>query len=294
MNFWKMNGAGNDFILINDMGRALPDESLPALARRLCERRLSLGADGLMVLRPPEGDGDFRMLFFNGDGSVGEMCGNGARCICRYGAETGLSAPEAQRVETGAGLVLGFPAGGGRWRVRLNDPTLVRLRHPVAVGGTVYDCAYVELGSPGSPHAALEMPGLRGREPESLLPLARALRHDPSFPKGANVTFYELEGPGRVFLRTFERGVEDFTWACGTGTGSAVLTLVLRGLVRGGADAEMRGGVLRVDVDMAGEKVRNLWLTGPTAVAARGELTEEGLAGICLARGGEHADKCAI
>ena len=280
MNFWKMNGAGNDFILINDMACVIPDDRLPELARRLCERRLALGADGMMVLRPPEADGDFKMLFFNDDGSVGEMCGNGARCICRYGFETGLSVPERQQVETGAGLVTGYPAGGNQWRVRLNDPTVVELSHPIELGGTVHDCAYVELGSPGSPHAVLEMPGLRKLDPEALLPLARALRWDPSFPKGANVTFYERTAPGRVFLRTFERGVEDFTWACGTGTGSTVLVLVLRGLADGSADADMQGGTLRVDVELAENRVENLWLTGPTIVSARGELTAECLSGI--------------
>ncbi|MBR1497393.1 MAG: diaminopimelate epimerase [Oscillospiraceae bacterium] len=280
MNFWKMNGAGNDFVLIDDMSRSIADARLPALARRLCSRRLSLGADGLMVLRPAERGGDFKMLFFNEDGSVGEMCGNGARCVCRYGAENGLAPPELQRVETGAGLVTGYPAGGNRWKVRLNDPTVVELSHPVELDGSVNECAYVELGHPGSPHAVMEMPGLRRLDPAALLPLAKALRFDPSFPRGANVTFYEQIGPERVFLRTYERGVEDFTWACGTGTGSTVLVLAMRGAVPGGADAEMRGGVLRVDVDFDGEAVRNLWLTGPTVVAARGALDEECLAGM--------------
>ena len=280
MKFWKMNGAGNDFVLINDMERVIPDELLPSLARRLCERRLSLGADGLMVVRPAEQDGDFRMLFYNDDGSIGEMCGNGARCICRYGYETGLAGRDAQRIETGAGLVIGYPAGGINWRIRLNDPTVIELSHPVEIDGTVHDCSYVELGSPGSPHAILAEEGLRDCDPEALLPLARALRYDSSFPKGANVTFYERIGPNRVFLRTYERGVEDFTWACGTGTGSAVLTLVLKGQVRGGAEAEMRGGVLRVDVDQEAGAVKNLWLTGPASISARGDLTGESLDGI--------------
>ena len=280
MKFWKMNGAGNDFVLINDMERAIPDDRLPALARWLCERRLSLGADGLMVIRPAEQGGDFRMLFYNDDGSVGEMCGNGARCICRYGWETGLAGRDAQRIETGAGLVTGYHVGGNNWRIRLNDPTVIELSHPIEIDGTVHDCAYVELGSPGSPHAVLAEDGLRDCDPAALLPLARALRYDPSFPKGANVTFYEIIGPNRVFLRTYERGVEDFTWACGTGTGSTILTLVLKGFVDGGADADMRGGTLHVDVEREGTAVKNLWLTGPAAVSARGELADEGISEI--------------
>ena len=96
MQFWKMNGAGNDFIILNNLQEGLSADCFPALARRLCERRLSIGADGLMVVERPQSGGDYRMLFYNSDGSAGEMCGNGARCICRYGYENraGRRAPE--------------------------------------------------------------------------------------------------------------------------------------------------------------------------------------------------------
>ena len=93
MKFWKMNGAGNDFIILNNLEEGLPPEAFPRIAKTLCTPHRSLGADGFMVVDQAQGEGDFRMLFFNSDGSVGEMCGNGARCICRYGYETGLSGP---------------------------------------------------------------------------------------------------------------------------------------------------------------------------------------------------------
>lgn len=101
-----------------------------------------------MVVEPARGDADYRMLFYNSDGSLGEMCGNGARCICRYGYENRL-AGEVQRVETTAGLVTGRRIDRRRYQIRLNDPTTVRLNAPIEVDGTVYDCAYVELGEPG-------------------------------------------------------------------------------------------------------------------------------------------------
>ena len=104
MKFWKMNGAGNDFIILNNLEEHLPAEDFPRLARVLCERHLSIGADGFMVVDAPTQGGDYKMLFFNSDGTMGEMCGNGARCICRYGFENGL-AGETQRVETTAGMV---------------------------------------------------------------------------------------------------------------------------------------------------------------------------------------------
>ena len=106
MRFWKMNGAGNDFVVLNNLEEHLPPEVLPQMARTICERHLSIGADGLMVVDTPTQGGDYKMLFFNSDGSVGEMCGNGARCICRYGYENGL-AGEVQNVETTAGIVTG-------------------------------------------------------------------------------------------------------------------------------------------------------------------------------------------
>ena len=126
MKFWKMNGAGNDFILLNNLEEHLPLEAFPQMARTLCERRLSIGADGLMVVEAPRQGGDFRMLFYNADGSEGEMCGNGARCICRYGYETGLSG-EVQTVETPSGTVTGQRITRRLYRVRLNSPTTLRL-----------------------------------------------------------------------------------------------------------------------------------------------------------------------
>ena len=97
MEFWKMNGAGNDFIVVDDRRNAIPENRWPEIVRVLCERHMSIGADGFMVVKPPTCGGDYKMLFFNSDGSIGEMCGNGARCICRYGYENGL-AGETQRV----------------------------------------------------------------------------------------------------------------------------------------------------------------------------------------------------
>ena len=252
MQFWKMNGAGNDFIILNNMREGLPAESFPALARRLCDRRMSIGADGLMIVEKPTTDADYRMLFFNSDGSVGEMCGNGARCICRYGCDNGL-AGEVQRVQTTAGLVTGWRMTRRQYRVQLNSPTVLRLDYPVEVDGVTYPCSYIELG--------------------------RKLCHHPAFPKGANVNFYEVEGPGQIWERTYERGVEDFTHACGTGTGSVVTVLTLQGKSDGrDVHVQMTGGELVIDVEVRDGAVERLLLTGPTNVVAKGEVTDEELA----------------
>ncbi len=277
MKFWKMNGAGNDFIILNNLEERLPPERLPQIARTLCERHLSIGADGLMVVDAPREGGDFRMLFFNSDGTVGEMCGNGARCICRYGYENGL-AGEVQIVETTAGIVTGERIDRRLYRIRLNDPTTIQLDSHAEVEGVRYACSYVELGNPGLPHAVVPYANLREADEQELRELGRKLRWHPAFPKGANVNFFEIIGEDHIFERTFERGVEDFTYACGTGTGSVVTVLTLQGKVSGHrVRADMTGGTLIIDAERIYSQITDLYLTGPTNVVARGEVTDEDL-----------------
>ena len=273
MKFWKMNGAGNDFIIINNMEEKLSVEEMGPLAFKLCERHMSLGADGFMVVDAPEGDADFKMRFFNADGSMGEMCGNGARCICRYGYENGLS-DDIPRIETTAGVVTGERITDKMYKVRLNDPSVCELDYPIEVDGKTYECAYVELGNPGIPHAAVPMKNLAAIPQPELFELGRKMRYNERFPKGANVNFYEIIGEDLVYERTWERGVEDFTYACGTGTGSVVTVLTRKGLVSGkNVRVGMRGGELIID---ALEK--DLFLTGPTLIVAKGEIDPEALA----------------
>ena len=275
MRFCKMNGAGNDFLIINNMEEKLPHEVFPELARLLCHRHLSIGADGLMVVERASGDADFRMLFYNADGSAGEMCGNGARCICRYGFEHGLSG-ETQVVETPSGTVTGWRIDKRNYRIRLTDPSEIKLDLSVEACGKTWQCSYIELGTPGLPHAVVEIAGLKDRSFDDLRELGRTLRYHNSFPKGANVNFYSLDGCDELTIRTFERGVEDFTYACGTGTGSTVLALTLMGKVSGReVTVKNPGGTLSVSIDRTNEHIDHLWLTGPTNIVCSGEVIDE-------------------
>ena len=274
MKFWKMNGAGNDFVVLNNLEEHLPQEVFPTLAKTLCERHLSIGADGFMVVDQPTQGGDYKMLFYNSDGSMGERCGNGARCICRYGYEIGL-AGETQTVETTAGIVTGVRIDQRQYRVRLNDPQEVNLDLKVDLDGQIVPCAYAVVGVP---HLAVPYKGLAQADENQLREFGRKLRWYKGFPKGANVNFYEILGEDHVLERTFERGVEDFTYACGTGTGSVVTVLTLLGKVSGSnVKVDMAGGTLIIDVVRDGEKVKDLFLTGPTNIVCKGEVTDETL-----------------
>ena len=154
-----------------------------------------------------------------------------------------------------------------------------RLLLAVEAEGVAWPCSYVELGNPGIPHAVIPWAGLRSVDEGRLREIGRALRHHPAFPKGANVNFYELLGKDTLYERTYERGVEDFTYACGTGTGSVVTVLTLQGKVSGKAvKVQMTGGELIIDAKRRGSRVERLFLTGPTNIVCKGQVTDEDLA----------------
>ena len=252
MEVLYMNGAGNDFMVLDARGQELDFE---ALAKELCG--LS-GADGFMAVDNSE-KADFKLHFYNADGTRGEMCGNGARCICRFACDHGI-AGEHMVIETDAGLVLGQRLTQDLYRVTLNNPSVLDLHRK----GNI---AYAELGDPGVPHAVALYTGDLWADADSLREQMRELRFDPAFPKGANVNFYQWLGPEEVRLLTFERGVEDFTLACGTGTGSTAAVLYLEGkLPSGTLTAHNRGGTLKVQVTGDGKTVTSIRLEGPTQV----------------------------
>ncbi len=277
MRFTKMQGAGNDFIIINNIEQKLPHDRFPEIAECLCRRRLSIGADGLMVVEKAENGGDYRMLFYNSDGSVGEMCGNGARCIARYGYENGL-AGEVQKIETTAGIVTGERRSERMYTVRLNDPSVIDIKRTASARGTDYECSYLELGNPGLPHAIVLFKDYESISETELREIGRELRWFKGFPKGANVTFCEVTGENKVRAKTFERGVEDFTLACGTGCGSTVAALTLKGLVSGeNVQVSMPGGDLFITLHRDGDIISDIFLTGPTNIVAEGEVRDEDL-----------------
>ena len=274
MRYTRMHGAGNSFVLIEDPRCALRGEDLRVLALRLCDPRRGPGADGMIVLRPPLGDEDCAMLFFNADGSSGEMCGNGARCAARYCVGHGLARdPQCVRIRATAGEVRCRRIDESLYEVRLNDPSVLEPGREAVTERGAERCAYVELGDPGIPHAVVEVTAAELADLGTLRARGRALRFCPVFPKGANVDFFCPDGEARVRAVTYERGVEDFTLACGTGCGAIAAALLSSGRLPGGAlEIVMPGGTLSVTLRREEGRVCDILLTGPTAVLGEGEL----------------------
>ena len=252
MKVYYMNGAGNDFMVIDARGLTLDFEEL---ALEYCN--LS-GADGFMAVDYSD-KADIKLHFYNADGSRGEMCGNGARCICRFAYDMGI-AGENMVVETDAGLVPGKRIDKNEYVVQLNNPGVLDLHRKGEI-------AYVELGNPGVPHAVARYDGDLWADADCIWDHMKQLRHDAAFPKGANVNFYQPIADAEVRVLTFERGVEDYTLACGTGCGSIASVLWLSGKLPGGRlTAHNRGGTLTVTIGGEGGSITSIHLQGPTEV----------------------------
>ena len=252
MECLHMSGAGNDFMVID--ARCM-DLDFEKMALELCAKT---GADGFMAVGNSD-KADFKLHFYNSDGTRGEMCGNGARCICKFAFDHGI-AGETMTVETDAGIVYGWRLGAELFRVKLNNPGILDLNRKPGV-------AYVELGMPGVPHGVLEWPGLTWDMAEDMREQAKSLRYDPAFPKGANINFYTWLGENTVRVMTYERGVEDYTLACGTGCGSTASTLWAQGKLPGGVlTCQNKGGTLTVTISGEAGEVTSVLLEGPAVV----------------------------
>ena len=258
MKVYYMNGAGNDFMVIDARGLSL---DFSALAKEYCALA---GADGFMAVDDSD-KADFKLHFYNADGSRGEMCGNGARCICRFAYDMGIAGAEMV-VETDAGLVPGWRLDENQYKVKLNNPSILDMSRKGPI-------AYAELGDPGVPHAVAEYVGDLWGDKEDIRDHMEQLRHDPAFPKGANVNFYEVIGENEVKVLTFERGVEDYTLACGTGTGSVACVLYRKGQMTGDVlTAHNPGGTLKITLGETDGVFHTIELEGPTEIVTVYEI----------------------
>jgi len=237
LTFAKFSGAGNDFVIINNIERRIPARLYVQYARILCQRRLSIGADGLLIIEPStKSSCDFRMVYYNADGSRAAMCGNGARCIAMRAWELELC-EDIARFETDTGIVTCEIKRGGRVKLKLPEPRDLRTDMLLTVGGTVYQ---VHCIITGVPHAVVFVDDL---EKVDVVGLGRELRHHKAFaPDGANVNFVSVRNRSSLLVRTYERGVEDETLACGTGCTASAVIAAVREMVRPPVECITRGG----------------------------------------------------
>ncbi|HUD48181.1 MAG TPA: diaminopimelate epimerase [Candidatus Baltobacteraceae bacterium] len=263
--FAKMNGAGNDFVLIDNRSREI--RLAPEQITRLCDRHRGVGADGVILLTPClSGKADWAWDFYNNDGSSAEMCGNGARCFARFVRRvTGIE--KDFRFETRAG-VISARFNGADVTVNLTAPRDLRLREKIMLGA-----GQIELHSfnTGVPHTVLFVPDA---DKAMVQPLGSEIRFHPHFaPRGTNVNFVQVRGSGAIRVRTYERGVEGETLACGTGvTASALIAAELHHF-NSPIQVQVQGGdMLEVSFEKKDGQFLNIALTGPAEFVFEGRV----------------------
>lgn len=275
MKFAKYQGIGNDFVMIADPADEIRLD--PEQVRALCDRRFGIGGDGVIRLRAASSDADFFMDYSNSDGSVGEMCGNGIRCLAAFARDEGLTDATTLRIDTRAGLKIVEVQDGGRIRVNMGAPIFQPDEIPVRGEGS--DALHTKLElehgvleaaslSMGNPHAVLFVEDLDGTPVTSLGGL---IEHHPAFPNGVNVEFVHVSSPERVDMRVWERG-SGATLACGTGAcAGAVAARLLRNTNRR-VTVGLPGGELDVEWDGSLDEVASVFMTGPAARSFYGEI----------------------
>ncbi len=250
-----MVGSGNDFIVISSK----PSGNLPGLAKILCDRKYGIGADGVLLLEKSK-KADINMRIFNADGSEAQMCGNGARCAALFYGKA------KSRISTAAGTINAL-VSGSKVKIQLTEPKNIKLDIPLMVSGRKIKVNFINTGVP---HAVVFVDGIDGID---LTQIGRVIRNHREFsPAGTNVDFVEVKGGNLIRVRTYERGVEDETLACGTGSTASALIFVLKS----GADKLVRVAtqskeLLNIYFQNDNGKFSNVWLEGSARIVYKGE-----------------------
>lgn len=266
--FFKMSGSGNDFILIDNRDNTLPVVNLEEFVKKVCERKISVGADGLIVIENSD-RADFRWRFFNADGSEVEMCGNGGRCAARFALLKGI-AQENLSFETVAGII-DAEVKGDVVKLRLTDPYDLKVDYSIPVRDDLYEINSVNTGVP---HVVRFVDDLDSYDVAGDGRLIRY--HDEYQPAGTNANFVRVIDRNTVRLRTYERGVEDETLACGTGAVASALISSWKGLVDSPVDVKVKSGeTLKIYFKKTDSGFEKVYLEGGTTVVYQGLLWEE-------------------
>ena len=268
IEFWKMNGSGNDFILIDNREGVVAEGDKSRLVQRVCRRRESAGADGLIFLTNSDRY-DFGWQYFNADGGEVDMCGNGTRCIARFAYLKGIAGTK-MTFETLTGPV-SAEVMGRVVKVLMPDPSNLQLDIDLP---REQEWLTVDSVNTGVPHVVVQVENL---EDHPVVDQGRSIRYDPLFsPEGTNANFVKVHGLDLVESRAYERGVEDETLACGTGAIASALVASARGMVASPVRVKTRGGEeLKIYFGKEGDRFKEIWLEGGTSIVYQAELHEE-------------------
>jgi diaminopimelate epimerase len=266
--FIKMSGSGNDFIFIDHRTPILSEDEMSGFARKVCQRRVSVGADGVVLVERSE-KADIKWRFFNSDGSEAEMCGNAGRCLARFAHVRGITG-SSLTFETLAGI-LSAQVNGRSVKLEMTKPYGLKLDETIVVGDKAQTLSSLNTGVP---HAVLFVEDLNAVD---VIQRGREIRYHPHFsPKGTNANFVRLEGPSQLDVRTYERGVEDETLACGTGVVASALVAAFKGFVTSPVSVRTTGSeVLTVHFEIGAGEVKKVFFEGEVRIIYEGEMWKE-------------------
>jgi diaminopimelate epimerase len=254
--FYKLQASGNDFILLDNRKLKIGNSKLKGIAKKFCQRKLGIGADGLLVIEPAK-KAKFKMRIFNPDGSEPQMCGNGARSVAGWTRLKTLS------FETKAGIIEA-KTGKNQVKIKLSDPKGLKLNIPIKVLGRKIKVNFINTGVP---HAVILVQGLEEIDVEAI---GQAVRWHKRFsPRGVNVDFVEVLKGDLIKIRTYERGVEAETLACGTG---AVASAIIATSKNRKKVLTKSGEILKVCFEKNRGKINNVWLEGKADLVYKGEI----------------------
>lgn len=255
--FYKYQGTGNDFVMIDNRQENFPKNNTK-LVKKLCDRKFGIGADGLILLENPEKEeDDFKMVYYNADGNVSSMCGNGGRCLVAFAKFLGIIQTEAS-----------FTAVDGPHNATIQNDLVSLQMQDVADIRQTGNTSFLDTGSP---HHIIFTKNVKDLDVKKE---GAAIRYSDEYKNGGtNVNFVEAGEENEFIVRTYERGVEDETLSCGTGVTAVALAASASGRVQGEwVKLLVEGGELSVSFERSQKGYRNIWLTGPAKLVFKGEI----------------------
>lgn len=271
ISFMKMNGCGNDFIVVDDRkGKLVKSFNLSDFVKHVCKRRISVGADGVIVIKKSD-KADFMMRYFNADGSEGEMCGNGARCVSMFAYLKSI-VKSNMKFETIAGIYESQRKSENSVKVKFPRVNIenIKLNQKYDFNGNIKDFHYALVGVP---HTVLFEKNVKEIKDSNFISMSRKIRYTAAlFPDGTNVNFIQIMDRHNIIIRTYERGVEDETFACGTGATASAIVSGMLDKVDSPVRVYVQGGILTVYYLLKKEYIDEVYLEGNVRIVVQGYL----------------------